>query len=71
MKALASFYDFYLTPFLKWPPRKMANHIFAYNSASRVHRNEILVSTPMFLRVRNSIKALTSFCDFYLIHSLK
>ena len=26
---------------------------FAYNSASRVDKNEILVSAPMFLRVRN------------------
>ena len=36
--------------------------------ASRVDRNEILVSTPIFLRVGNSIKALTSFYDFYLTH---
>ena len=30
-----------------------------------------LVSTPMFWGVRNSIKALTIFYDFYLTHSLK
>ena len=45
------------------------NHVFAYNSASRVDRYEIPVSTPIFLRMRNSIKALTSFYDFYLTHN--
>ena len=40
------------------------NHVFAYNSTSRVDRNEILVSTPIFLRVRNSMTAFTGFYDF-------
>ena len=39
-----------------------------YNSASRVDRNEISVSTPIFVRVRNSVKAFTGFYDFYLTH---
>ena len=44
------------------------NHVFAYISASMGDRNEISVSTPIFLRVRNSIKAFTGFYDFYLTH---
>ena len=44
------------------------NHVFAYNSASRVDRNKISVSTPIFLRVRNFIKAFTGFYVFYLAH---
>ena len=41
---------------------------FSYNSASRVDRNEISVSTPIFVRVGNSIKTLTGLYDFYLTH---
>ena len=44
------------------------NHVFACNSASRVDRNEISMSTPIFFRVRNSIKAITGFYDLYLTH---
>ena len=40
------------------------NHVFAYNSASNVDRNEISGSTPIFFRVRNSIKAFAGFYDF-------
>ena len=57
-----------MTPFSKWPPRNWQNQFFAHNSASGVDRNEISVSTPIFVRVRNWIKALTNFYDFYLTH---
>ena len=76
IKALTSFYDFYLTHdelpvwhhFQNDHHKNWQNHVFAYNSASRVHRNESSVSTPIFLRVENAIKALTSFYNFYLSH---
>ena len=76
IKALTSFYDFYLTHdelpvlrhFQNGCHENWRNHVFAYNSTARVDRNEISVSTPIFLRVGNSIKALTSFYDFYLTH---
>ena len=44
------------------------NNVFASNSASRVNRNEISVSTPILYRMRNSIKSFTGFYDFYLTH---
>ena len=76
IKAFTGFYDFYLTHdelpvwlhFQNVRHGNWPNHVFAYNSASRVDRNEISVSTPIFLRVGNSIKALTSFYNFYLTH---
>ena len=75
IKALTSFYDFYLTHdelpvwhyFRNDHQEIWRNHVFAYNSASRMDRNEISASTPIFLRVGNSIKALTSFYDFWLM----
>ena len=76
MKAFTGFYDFYLTHdelpvwrhFQNGHHGNGQNHFFASNSASRVDRNDISVSTPLFLRVRNSIKILKNFYDFYLIH---
>ena len=77
IKALTNFYDFYMTHdelpvwryFQNGHHGNWQNHLFAYNLASRADRNEVYVSTPILLRVRNSIKTLTSFYDFYLTHS--
>ena len=79
IKALTNFYDFYLThdELLVWRHFQNGcygnwqNHVFVYNLSSRADRNEISVSTPIFLRVRNSINILTCFYDFYLTHSSK
>ena len=71
IKALTSFYNFYLThdELPVWRHfQNGQNRAFCFNSASRVDRNEISVSTLMFFRVRNSIKAFTGFYDFYLTH---
>ena len=79
IKALTNFYGFYLTHdelpvwrhFQNGRYGNWQNHVFAYNLASRADRNEISVSTPILLRVRNSVKTVTSFYYFYLTHSSK
>ena len=47
----------YMMPFSKWPAVK-CNYVFAHNSASRMDRDKILVSKPMFFWMMNPIMTL-------------
>ena len=43
--------------------QRLQNYVFAYNLCSNIHRDNILVSTPMFLRMRNPLVTLLNFYE--------
>ena len=60
-----------MTSFPKWPPAKSANFIFSLISASKTHRDMILVSIPMFLMARNPLVPLLKLYDCWLTQKFK
>ena len=49
-----------VTSFSKWPPRNYQKYVSARNSASRIDRDNILVTKSMFSRMLNPMVALTT-----------